>query len=601
MTARVRLARAARRARRTRTASAYGEPSSSGGPSGSTCHHDWPAAASQSTNRYASRPSRPPGSEVECSRTPLDRGSCIRFEVRRLAESLTVRDALRQATDRPGSRSRTSGRSRLRPLSRSSAPSATRSRSGRRSSATATSRSARRSATARPVARAGTRRRSSRSATTAGPARSTSTGSGRWQFTIEAWVDRLASCRDELRRKVEAGQTDLDERARRRARRCSASTSSTSRRRSPSTEADRLGGDAARPHARGRRRPRARALRRLVRALPALVGRLRRASRRCCPSSPSSASTSSTCRRSTRSARTNRKGRNNALDGASRATRAARGRSAAQEGGHDAIHPELGTIEDFDRLVARGAEARPRDRARLRDPVLARPPVAEGAPRVVPPPARRDAQVRREPAQALPGHLQRQLRQPRTGAGSGQALRDVVLHWVAHGVHGLPRRQPAHEAAAVLGVADRARCARVDPDVVFLAEAFTRPAMMTTLAKVGFSQSYTYFTWKNTKAELTEYLTELTARAGRSTSGRTSSRTRRTSSTSTSSAGGRPAFEARLVLAATLSPSYGIYSGYEHFENVPVRAGQRGVPRLGEVRGEAAQRSTGRCCRSSSG
>jgi starch synthase (maltosyl-transferring) len=111
------------------------------------------------------------------------------------------------------------------------------------------------------------------------------------------------------------------------------------------------------------------------------------------------------------------------------------------------------------------------------------------------------------------------------------------------------------------------------PDVVFLAEAFTRPVRMAALAKAGFSQSYTYFTWRNTKAELTQYIHELT--------------------TSTMPEffrpnffvntpdilheylqhGGRPAFEARLVLAATLSPSYGVYSGYEHCENVPLHPG----------------------------
>ena len=130
---------------------------------------------------------------------------------------------------------------------------------------------------------------------------------------------------------------------------------------------------------------------------------------------------------------TNRKGRNNAL-GAGPGDPAARGRSARAEGGHTAIDPELGTIEDFDRLVAARTRARDRDRARLRDPVLARPPVAEGAPRVVPPPARRDAQVRREPAEALPGHLQRQLREPRTGEGlwAGAARRRPLL--------GRPRR-----------------------------------------------------------------------------------------------------------------------------------------------------------------
>ena len=109
------------------------------------------------------------------------------------------------------------------------------------------------------------------------------------------------------------------------------------------------------------------------------------------------------------------------------------------------------------------------------------------------------------------------------------------------------------------------------PDTIFFAEAFTRPAMMTTLAKIGFSQSYTYFTWKNTKAELVEFLELLLGWAP-------FYRPNFFANTPDIlheylQEGGPPAFEARLVLAATLSPSYGIYSGYEHFENVPVAAG----------------------------
>ena len=106
---------------------------------------------------------------------------------------------------------------------------------------------------------------------------------------------------------------------------------------------------------------------------------------------------------------------------------------------------------------------------------------------------------------------------------------------------------------------------------MFLSEAFTRPAMMTLLAKVGFSQSYTYFTWKNTKAELVELVEQL----------REWSPFLRPNLWPNTpdilheylQQGGRPAFECRLVLAATLSPSYGIYSGYEACENVPVQEG----------------------------
>jgi starch synthase (maltosyl-transferring) len=113
----------------------------------------------------------------------------------------------------------------------------------------------------------------------------------------------------------------------------------------------------------------------------------------------------------------------------------------------------------------------------------------------------------------------------------------------------------------------------VDRDVVFLAEAFTRRAVMRELAKLGFTQSYTYFTWKNSRWELTEYVNELAWTEE-------SEYFRPNFFTNTHDIlhaylqhGGPPAFVARLVLAATLSPTYGIYSGYEAFENVPLREG----------------------------
>jgi starch synthase (maltosyl-transferring) len=109
--------------------------------------------------------------------------------------------------------------------------------------------------------------------------------------------------------------------------------------------------------------------------------------------------------------------------------------------------------------------------------------------------------------------------------------------------------------------------------VVFLAEAFTSPARMYALAKAGFSQSYTYFTWKNTKQELVEYVGELASPP-------VSDFFRPNFFVNTPDIlheylqhGGRPAFEARLVLASTLSPSYGIYSGFEDLERTPVAPG----------------------------
>jgi starch synthase (maltosyl-transferring) len=146
----------------------------------------------------------------------------------------------------------------------------------------------------------------------------------------------------------------------------------------------------------------------------------------------------------------------------------------------------------------------------------------------------------------------------------------VMLFWIDHGVRVFrvdnPHTKPVPFWEWLIGEV-RAR----DPEVVLLSEAFTRPAMMTTLAKAGFHQSYTYFTWKNTKGELYELMGQLLE---------WSPFLRPNFFTNTPDIlheylqrGGRPAFEARLVLAATLSPSYGIYSGFESLENVPALAG----------------------------
>jgi starch synthase (maltosyl-transferring) len=154
--------------------------------------------------------------------------------------------------------------------------------------------------------------------------------------------------------------------------------------------------------------------------------------------------------------------------------------------------------------------------------------------------------------------------------GLWQALLDVVLHWVGCGVTVFrvdnPHTKPLPFWEWLIG-----EVRREHPDVIFLSEAFTRPAPMTTLAKAGFAQSYTYFTWKNTRWELLEFLGQLLE-------WREFYRPNCFANTPDIlheylQGGGRPAFEARLVLAATLSPSYGIYSGFEHCENVPVRPG----------------------------
>jgi starch synthase (maltosyl-transferring) len=112
-----------------------------------------------------------------------------------------------------------------------------------------------------------------------------------------------------------------------------------------------------------------------------------------------------------------------------------------------------------------------------------------------------------------------------------------------------------------------------DPDVVFLSEAFTRRAVMRELAKAGFHQSYTYFTWKSSRWDLVEYVGEL-ATSGEQEYFRPNFFVNTPDIlTEELQHGGPPAFALRAVLAATLSPSWGVYSGFEHFEREPVREG----------------------------
>src|SRR5918999_1531602 len=152
------------------------------------------------------------------------------------------------------------------------------------------------------------------------------------------------------------------------------------------------------------------------------------------------------------------------------------------------------------------------------------------------------------------------------------ACLEIFRFWMARGVRTFrvdnPHTKPFAFWEWVIG-----DLKRTDPDVVFLSEAFTRPKKLLYLAKLGFSQSYTYFTWKNTSQEIRDWLTEFSTPA-------VLEYYRGNLFTNTPDIlheylqqGGRPAFRIRLTLAATLSPLYGIYSGYELFENVPVRAG----------------------------
>ena len=149
------------------------------------------------------------------------------------------------------------------------------------------------------------------------------------------------------------------------------------------------------------------------------------------------------------------------------------------------------------------------------------------------------------------------------------ALLEVVLFWVAHGVRVFRVDNP-HTKPIGFWTWLIARVQEEAPDVIFLAEAFTRPPMMHALAKRGFTQSYTYFTWRNSKAELIAYMQELIEPEAAAYFRPNFFANTPDILPPILQTGGPAAFKSRLVLAATLSPSYGIYSGFELCEHTPI-------------------------------
>jgi starch synthase (maltosyl-transferring) len=391
---------------------------------------------------------------------------------------------------------------------------------------------------------------------------------GRWEFTIQAWVDRFESFRDELRRKVEAGQTDLESELEEGALlfgvpELDVETALAS------TEADRS-------EATG-----------LLRPLAVLVDRERGRFGAWYELFPRSWGGFAGVERVLPElaklgfdvvylppihpiGRTNRKGRNNALT-AGPDDPGSPWAIGGEEGGHTAVDPALGTIEDFDRLVAAGR--RHGVEVALDFAIQCSPdhPWLKEHPEWFH--RRPDGTLKyaENPPKRYQDIYNVNFDSP-DWQGLWSALRDVVLHWVRHGVQVFRVDNP-HTKPLAFWEWLIEEVHKVDPDVVFLSEAFTRPAMMAALAKAGFNQSYTYFTWKNTKAELIEYMTELIRSELPQVFRPNFFANTPDILHEYLQRGGRPAFEARLVLATTLSPSYGIYSGFEHCEATPVREG----------------------------
>ncbi len=267
---------------------------------------------------------------------------------------------------------------------------------------------------------------------------------------------------------------------------------------------------------------------------------------------------------------TNRKGRDNALT-AGPDDPGSPWAIGDETGGHDAVHPDLGTIDALKRLTTAAATYNIDIALDFAIQASADHPWLKQHPEWFH--RRPDGTLKyaENPPKRYQDIYNFNWDSP-DWKGLWEAFKQVLIQWVDCGVKVFRVDNPHTKPFAFWAwLIDEVH--KHDRDVVFLAEAFTRRAVMRHLGKVGFSQSYTYFTWKNSRYELTEYVSEL-AYSGEQEYFRPNFFANTPDILHAYlQHGGRPAFEARLILAATLSPSYGIYSGYEHVENVPVREG----------------------------
>ncbi len=268
--------------------------------------------------------------------------------------------------------------------------------------------------------------------------------------------------------------------------------------------------------------------------------------------------------------RSHRKGRNNSLT-AETGEPGSPWAIGGPEGGHDAVHPELGTLDDFDRFVE-AAERRGLEVA-LDFAIQASP----DHPWVREHPEwffhRPDGTIKY--AENPPKKYQDVYPVSFVGDDPGplwQEMKRIIEFWIGHGVKTFRVDNPHTKPVRFWEWLIR-EIHTTHPEVIFLAEAFTRPKMMKVLAKSGFTQSYTYFTWRNEKQELIEYFTEITSPPVSDYFRGNLWPNTPDILHETLQKGGRPAFKFRVVMAATLSSVYGLYSGYELCENVPFAPG----------------------------
>jgi starch synthase (maltosyl-transferring) len=434
------------------------------------------------------------------------------------------------------------------------------------------------------------------------------TGLGRWEYTVQAWVDRFASWRRDLSKKAEAGQdvsTDLLEGAE--------LVRQTARRAGSGPDADWLRGHAdlvghageasarvqaaldpalasvmARHADRSRGATYGRQLQVVVDRERARFGAWYEVFPRSCSTEPGKHGTFKDVERRLPQVaamgfdvlylppihpigRAFRKGPNNTLE-AGPNDPGSPWAIGSEEGGHKEIHPQLGTLADFDRLVAAGKQHGIEIALDIAYQCSPDHPYVREHPEWFR--HRPDGSIKY--AENPPKKYQDIYPLDFECAdwqALWQELLDVVLFWAGRGVRIFrvdnPHTKPFRFWQWLIAQAQERY-----PDTIFLSEAFTRPKMMKFLAKAGFTQSYTYFTWRNTKHEITAYFTELTQTAVREYMRPNLFANTPDILPEFLQVGGRPAFVIRLVLAATLGATYGIYGPpYEMCEGRPVRPG----------------------------